>query len=34
LVKSKDPANLSPLWNPKKFAGDMYAVFEKLCKIA
>ena len=33
LVKSKDRANLSPLWNPKKFAGDMYAVFEKLCKI-
>jgi hypothetical protein len=24
---------LSPLWNPKKFAGDMYAVFEKLCKM-
>ena len=33
LVKSKDTASLSPLWNPKKFAGDMYAVFEKLCKI-
>jgi predicted O-linked N-acetylglucosamine transferase (SPINDLY family) len=33
LVKSKDRANLSPLWNPKKFAGDMYAVFEKLCKM-
>jgi protein O-GlcNAc transferase len=33
LVKSKDQANLSPLWNPKKFAGDMYAVFEKLCKM-
>ncbi|WP_373537209.1 tetratricopeptide repeat protein [Microcoleus sp.] len=33
LMKSKDPANLSPLWNPKKFADDMYGVFEKLCKI-
>jgi protein O-GlcNAc transferase len=33
LVKSKEAGNLSPLWNPKKFAGDMYAVFEKLCKI-
>ncbi|TAH16308.1 MAG: hypothetical protein EAZ10_20880, partial [Oscillatoriales cyanobacterium] len=33
LMKSKDAANLSPLWNPKKFAGDMYAVFEKLGKV-
>ena len=33
LVKSKESGNLSPLWNPKKFAGDMYAVFEKLCRI-
>lgn len=33
LVKSKEAGNLSPLWNPKKFAGDMYAMFEKLCKI-
>jgi protein O-GlcNAc transferase len=33
LVKSKNAGNLSPLWNPKKFAGDMYAVFEKLCRI-
>lgn len=31
LVDSKLQGNLSPLWNPKKFAGDMYAVFEKLC---
>jgi predicted O-linked N-acetylglucosamine transferase (SPINDLY family) len=33
LAQSKKAENLSPLWNPKKFAGDMYAVFEKLCKI-
>lgn len=33
LVNSKRAENLSPLWNPKKFAGDMYAVFEKLCRI-
>jgi protein O-GlcNAc transferase len=33
LAKSKEADNLSPLWNPKKFARDMYAVLEKLCKI-
>ncbi|XZN89731.1 MAG: tetratricopeptide repeat protein [Microcoleus sp.] len=33
LANSKKAENLSPLWNPKKFAGDMYALFEKLCKI-
>lgn len=30
LVKSKQSDSLAPLWNPKKFATDMYAVFEKL----
>ena len=32
LVKSKQPETLSPLWNPKKFAQDMYAILEKLLK--
>lgn len=30
LLQSKQPASLAPLWNPKKFASDMYAVFEEL----
>ncbi|CAN1211250.1 hypothetical protein TUMEXPCC7403_13705 [Tumidithrix helvetica PCC 7403] len=30
LAKSKQPESLSPLWNPKKFAEDMYAIFEDL----
>ncbi|NJK76335.1 MAG: tetratricopeptide repeat protein [Microcoleus sp. SU_5_6] len=30
LVKSKQPENLAPLWNPKKLAEDMYGVFQKL----
>lgn len=30
LAQSKQPETLSPLWNPKKFAEDMYAVFEEL----
>lgn len=30
LEQSKQPETLSPLWNPKKFAEDMYAVFEEL----
>lgn len=30
LVKSKHLDSLAPLWNPKKFAADMYAVFDKL----
>ena len=30
LVQSKQSETLSPLWNPKKFAGDMYAVLEGL----
>ena len=30
LVKSKSPENLAPLWNPKKFAQDMYGAIEKL----
>ncbi len=30
LVKSKQPENLAPLWNPKKLAQDMYGVFQKL----
>ena len=33
LVQSKKAVTLSPLWNPKKFASDLYAVFEKLCRI-
>ncbi|MGL5060980.1 MAG: tetratricopeptide repeat protein [Microcoleus sp.] len=32
LVQSKKAESLSPLWNPQKFAADMYAVFEKLIK--
>jgi predicted O-linked N-acetylglucosamine transferase (SPINDLY family) len=32
LAQSKKAESLSPLWNPKKFAEDMYAVFEKLIK--
>ena len=30
LLKSKQPQYLAPVWNPKKFAGDMYGVFEEL----
>jgi predicted O-linked N-acetylglucosamine transferase (SPINDLY family) len=30
LVQSKQPETLSPLWNPQKFAQDMYKVFEQL----
>ncbi len=30
LVKSKQPENLAPLWNPKKLAEEMYGVFQKL----
>lgn len=30
LVQSKQLETLSPLWNPKKVAQDMYAVFEEL----
>jgi protein O-GlcNAc transferase len=30
LRKSKLPDSLSPLWNPKKFADDMYKIFEEL----
>ena len=30
LVKSKQPENLAPLWNPKKLAQEMYEVFQKL----
>lgn len=30
LIKSKQPENLAPLWNPKKLAEDMYEVFQKL----
>ncbi|MEE3717829.1 FkbM family methyltransferase [Tumidithrix elongata RA019] len=30
LARSKQPETLSPLWNPKKFATDMYAIFEEL----
>lgn len=29
LMQSKDPANLSPLWNCKQFAQDMYSLFCK-----
>ncbi len=30
LVKSKDSENLAPLWNPKKFAQDIYSMMVKL----
>jgi len=30
LKKSQDPENLSPLWNPQKFAQDMYRIFQQL----
>ncbi|MCU0543800.1 MAG: tetratricopeptide repeat protein [Oscillatoriaceae cyanobacterium Prado104] len=33
LAQSKKAESLSPLWNPKKFAGDMYGVFEKLLRV-
>lgn len=32
LIRSKQPKHLSPLWNPAKFAQDMYAIFEALRK--
>jgi predicted O-linked N-acetylglucosamine transferase (SPINDLY family) len=30
LIDSKDPANLAPLWNPKKLAQDMYNLLQEL----
>ncbi|MBW4680148.1 MAG: tetratricopeptide repeat protein [Microcoleus vaginatus WJT46-NPBG5] len=30
LERSKQPESLAPVWNPKKFAVDMYSVFEEL----
>ncbi|MEG4420703.1 tetratricopeptide repeat protein [Microcoleus sp. LAD1_D5] len=33
LIKSKQPENLAPLWNPKKLAEDMYEVFQKLLSV-
>ena len=30
LRLSKQPDNLAPLWNPRKFARDMYGIFEQL----
>ncbi|MEB3830724.1 tetratricopeptide repeat protein [Phormidium sp. CCY1219] len=30
LIHSKQPEALSPLWNPKQFARDMYEIFEQL----
>ncbi|GAB4293589.1 MAG: hypothetical protein Fur0025_29910 [Oscillatoriaceae cyanobacterium] len=30
LRTSKQPDNLAPLWNPRKFARDMYGIFEQL----
>ncbi|WP_199245544.1 tetratricopeptide repeat protein [[Phormidium] sp. ETS-05] len=30
LRASKQPDNLAPLWNPRKFARDMYGIFEQL----
>jgi predicted O-linked N-acetylglucosamine transferase (SPINDLY family) len=30
LILSKDPKNLAPLWNPKKFAQDMYSILQTL----
>ncbi|NER37342.1 MAG: tetratricopeptide repeat protein [Oscillatoria sp. SIO1A7] len=32
LVRSKQPDNLSPLWNPQKFARDLYALFGESLK--
>ncbi|AFY80277.1 tetratricopeptide repeat protein [Oscillatoria acuminata] len=32
LIRSKQPKHLSPLWNPAKFAQDMYGIFEALKK--
>ncbi|MCT7965211.1 tetratricopeptide repeat protein [Laspinema sp. D1] len=32
LIRSKQPKHLSPLWNPAKFAQDMYEIFEALKK--
>ena len=32
LVRSKQPDNLSPLWNPQRFARDLYALFGELLK--
>ncbi len=32
LIRSKQPQHLSPLWNPAKFAQDMYGIFESLIK--
>ncbi|MBD1938828.1 tetratricopeptide repeat protein [Microcoleus sp. FACHB-68] len=30
LERAKQPEGLAPVWNPKKFAEDMYSVFEEL----
>lgn len=30
LERGKQPGTLAPLWNPKKFAGDMYRIFREL----
>ncbi len=30
LIRSQQPQHLSPLWNPAKFAQDMYRIFEQL----
>jgi len=30
LLRSKQPETLAPLWNPQKFANDMYNVFKDL----
>lgn len=32
LIRSKQPKHLSPLWNPAKFAQDMYGIFKALRK--
>ena len=32
LIRSKQPKHLSPLWNPAKFAQDMYGIFESLIR--
>lgn len=32
LIRSKQPKHLSPLWNPAKFAQDMYGIFKALIK--
>lgn len=34
LIKSKEPEKLAPLWNPQKFAEDLYGICQKLVQRA